>query len=67
MNIGDTVLLPRTGGGKSKGIIIEIWGDRARVKYKIGNTYHGKPAPEIMKDQCGYKTVQLKELKLIME
>ncbi len=60
MKPGDKVMVPRTGGGYSLGEILEIYTDRARVTFPIGNTFRGKPRPLV---GMGYKTVKLSELR----
>lgn len=62
VQIGDTVMVPRTGGYYSIGEVLEIYADAARVKFKIGDLLHGKPVPERLKDGYGYKTVPIKDL-----
>ena len=63
MQIGTKVLVPRTGGGETPGEVIELWGDHVRVRFAIGDYFHGKPAPEGLKAQYGYKTIKTNELK----
>jgi len=63
--IGTKVLVPRTGGGETPGEVIELWGDCVRVQFKIGDYFHGKPAPELIKSEFGYKTLRQSALKLI--
>ena len=64
MKPGDKVMVPRTGGGYSLGEILEIYTDRARVTFPIGNTFRGKPRPLV---GMGYKTVKLSELRPVKE
>jgi len=64
MNIGSAVIIPRTGGGESPGEVLEIYTDRARVKFQIGETYRGRVAPEEIRDLWGYKTVLIKDLRV---
>lgn len=67
MKIGDKVLVPRTGGGTSKGEIIELYTtvEAARVKFPLDGTYQGGPIPEGVKASYGYKTIRLSDLKPI--
>lgn len=58
MQIGDKVMVPRTGGGETRGEVIEIWGEYVKVRFAIGDYYHGRPAPEGLKAQYGYKTLR---------
>ena len=67
MQIGTKVLVPRTGGGETPGEVIELWGDHVRVRFAIGDYFHGKPAPEGIKGCYGYKTLKQSELKLLKE
>jgi hypothetical protein len=67
VKIGDKVLVPRTGGGVSPGEVIELWGDLARVQFRVGDLYRGKPAPEQFRDAMGHKTLKITELKPIEE
>ena len=64
VKIGDKVMVPRTGGGYSLGEILEVYVDRARVTFPIGNTFRGKPRPLA---GMGYKTVKLSELRPVKE
>ena len=64
MKPGDKVMVPRTGGGYSLGEILEIYADRPRVTFPIGNTFRGKPRPLV---GMGYKTVKLSELRPVKE
>ena len=64
MKPGDKVMVPRTGGGYSLGEILEVYVDRARVTFPIGNTFRGKPRPLV---GMGYKTVKLSELRPVKE
>ena len=43
MKPGDKVMVPRTGGGTSKGEIIELYTtvEAARVKFPLDGTYQG--------------------------
>jgi hypothetical protein len=67
MNVGDKVMVPRTGGGKSPGEITGLYYGQARVKFVIGDTYHGKWAPWEIQGFYRYKTVKLDDLELIKE
>jgi hypothetical protein len=67
MKVGDRALVPRTGGGTTPGEIIEMYTNRAVVKFRVGETYRGKPAPEKFQEANGYKTVPIEDLKLIKE
>jgi hypothetical protein len=40
-----------------------LWGDHVRVRFAIGDYFHGKPAPELIKSQWGYKTLRKSEIK----
>ena len=62
MQIGDTVMVPRTGGYHSLGEVLEVYEDRARVSFKIGGLLHNKPVPEKLRGGYGYKTVSSKDL-----
>ena len=53
-----------TDDGYSLGEILEIYTDRARVTFPIGNTFRGKPRPLV---GMGYKTVKLSELRPVKE
>ena len=64
VKIGDKVMVPRTGGGYSLGEILEVYVDRARVTFPIGNTFRGKPRPLV---GMGYKTVKLSKLRPVKE
>lgn len=62
MQIGDKVLVPRTGGGYSLGEILDIYtGGRVWVTFPIGATYRGRPRPLA---GMGYKTLKMSELRL---
>jgi len=65
MQIGTKVLVPRTGGGETPGEVIELWGDHVRVRFAIGDTFHGRPAPVLLRGEYGYKTMKKSELKVI--
>ena len=65
INIGDTVMVPRTGNYHSIGEVIEVYTDAARVKFEIGDLLHGKPTPEKFKGAYAYNTVKIKDLLLI--
>lgn len=70
MKVGDKVMVPRTGGGKTPGEIVHINPMNplvARVKFICGPTYRGEPAPEGCENETVYKTVPLDQLKLIEE
>jgi len=64
MKPGDKVMVPRTGGGYSLGEILEVYVDRARVTFPIGNIYRGKPRPVV---GMAYKTVKMSELRPVKE
>ena len=64
MKIGDKVMVPRTGGGYSLGEILEVYVDRARVTFPIGNIYRGKPRPLA---GMAFKTVKMSELQPVKE
>ena len=55
-------MVPRTGGYYSIGEVIELYEDRARVTFKIGDLLHGRPVPEKFRGGYGYKTVPIKDL-----
>lgn len=63
MQIGDKVLVPRSNGDTTPGEVIEVYREHARVRFEIGDYYRGKPTPELIKSQWGYKTIRAKELK----
>jgi len=65
MNIGTAVIIPRTGGGESPGEIIEMYADRARVRFLIGETYRGRATPDGMQELYGYKTLPLDQLRVV--
>lgn len=65
MQIGDKVLVPRTGGGNTPGEIIEIYTDHARVKFHIGDYFRGKPALPGIRSEYGYKTLRQDALKAV--
>jgi len=67
MKAGDRVMVPRTGGSKSPGEIVEVYGDKVRVKFVVGETFQGKPTPDEDKERYGYKTVSIDQLVLITE
>lgn len=67
MQIGTKVLVPRTGGGETPGEVIELWGDHVRVRFAIGDYFRGKPAPEPIKSQWGYKTIRSDQLKEVQD
>jgi hypothetical protein len=68
LKAGDEVMIPRTGGGESKGTIIAIYGDMAKVMFPIGNSYRGKALPEgITPEEPAYKNIELSRLRLIGE
>ena len=66
MQIGDKVLVPRTGGGESEGEVIEVYTEHARVRFPIGDTFKGRKLPGTL-ETYGYKTIKQTELKLIEE
>jgi hypothetical protein len=67
MKIGDKVLVPRTGGGASLGKIVELYTDRARVTFQVGEAYRGKKVTKLMRDAWVFKTVKLDDLLMIEE
>mgnify|MGYP000944865749 CR=1 FL=1 len=67
MKIGDKVLVPRTDGSYSPGEVIEVYTTRARVAFKLGDTYRGKPVPRFMQDQVAYKTIDQDKLSLLRD
>jgi len=67
MQIGDKVLVPRTGGGESAGEVIEIYTKHARVRFPIGDTFKGRKLPGTLETTYGYKTLRQSDLKLIKE
>lgn len=67
VKIGDKVLVPRTGGGVSLGKIIELYTDRARVTFQMGETYRGRHVSKKLQDSWVFKTVKLSELQIIEE
>ena len=66
MQIGDKVIVPRTGGGESAGEVIEIYTKHARVRFPIGDTFHGHKVVG-MNQLYGYKTLRQDALKLCKE
>ncbi len=62
MNVGDSVMVPRTGGGYSKGKILEVCQDRAYVTFPVGETFRGNPIDPEMKGRMAYKDVAIKNL-----
>lgn len=67
LKAGNKVMVPRTGGSKSFGEIVEIYGDRARVKFVVGETFQGNPTSDKDKERYGYKVVSIDQLVLITE
>jgi len=67
LNIGDKVMVPRTGGGESPGEIIELYTTHARVMFAVGDTYNGNPVPDKFRGCNGYKTIRQDLLKPIKE
>ena len=65
MQVGDKVLVPRTSGDVTPGVIVEVYGDYARVRFEIGDYYRGLPTPPMIKGQYGYKTLKQSELKAV--
>jgi len=63
MQIGDRVLVPRTGDYDCEGEIIEVYDQHCRVKFVIGDYYRGKEAPLECKGAYGYKTLRKSELR----
>jgi hypothetical protein len=66
MQIGDRVLVPRTGDYDCEGEIIEVYDQHCRVKFVIGDYYRGKEAPPMIRGQYGYKTMKKSELKVVV-
>lgn len=66
LKVGDKVQVPRTGGGYTEGIIIDIHGDRAVTEFPIGENYRGHPNP-YGKNEMATKNVALKDLVPIKE
>ena len=67
MQIGDNVLVPRTGGGESAGEVIEIYEGYAQVKFISGETFRGEPNLPENQQRTAYKKVSLTKLKAIPE
>lgn len=69
MKEGDTVLVPRTGGGSSLGTILAISSDstRALVEFVIGDTFRGQLATEKQKAKIGTKLVDINRLRPLQE
>ena len=67
MNLGDKVLVPRTGGGTSEGEIIDIYEGYAQVKLISGETFRGEPNLPENQQRTAYKKVSLTKLKAIPE
>lgn len=65
MQIGDKVLVPRSNGDVTPGEVIEVYREHARVRFEIGDYYRGKPTPEMIKGQYGYKTLKQSDLKVV--
>lgn len=63
MQIGDKVLVPRSNGDVTPGEVIEVYTNHARVRFLIGDYYRGKPAPDQIKGEYGYKTLRISELR----
>lgn len=64
---GDKVKVPRTGGGYSDGEIMEIYLDRAHLKFPIGDTFRGGPVNPKDIGKMAYKHVALADLIPITE
>ncbi len=67
LKIGNKVMVPRTGGGETPGEVVEIYlfYDTARVRFPIEDTYRGREAAPELKDEYGYKTLRIGQLRLI--
>lgn len=59
---GDKIKVPRTGGGYSDGEIVDIYKDRARVSFPVGETFRGEPIKPEDEGRTAYKEVALKDL-----
>ena len=64
MEIGSDVMVPRTGGGYSKGKVLSIQDKLALVSFPLGDTYRGELNP-YGKDETATKIIPTKELILI--
>lgn len=65
--VNDAVMIPRTGGGYSKGEIIAIYQEAAKVCFPVGKTYQGQPNADIPEDAMATKTVPLAALLTLEE
>ncbi len=65
IEVGSVVLLSRSDGSRSKGVVISKSTKDATVCFLVGNTYQGKPAPASMKNEIATKTVAISSLQLI--
>lgn len=60
--LDDPAMILRTGGGYTKGTIIAIYEDRARVCFPVGKTYQGNVNTDLPEDTPAYKTIELTAL-----
>lgn len=63
LQIGSTVIVPRTGGGTSIGMITDFpCAELAVVEFPLGSTYRGKPSPLEDRKKTARKTVPINDL-----
>jgi len=67
LKVGDKVQVPRTGGGYTEGVIIDIYEDMARTSFIVGETYRGNPIKPEDEGRTAYKNVALKNLIPVKE
>lgn len=61
---GSCVLVPRTGGGVSLGVVTHIANGKARVEFSVGTTFRGEATPINQISKTAHKVVPLESLKL---
>lgn len=64
VEIGTKVLVPRTGGGYTKGEVVCLVDKLAVVSFPIGDTYRGEPSP-YDKDETAIKRIAVDKLVLL--
>ncbi|MDD4804460.1 MAG: hypothetical protein PHN69_04730 [Candidatus Pacebacteria bacterium] len=62
INVGSEVMVPRTGGGYTKGIVTAMSDKLAVVSFQIGKTYQGKKNP-YREDDYATKVVKITDLQ----
>lgn len=62
MKKGDRVLVPRHGGQYCPGRVMDVYTDRARVTFQVGEAYRGKKVTKLMREAWVFKTVKLGDL-----